>query len=455
MAGLFSSLSMAARSLEAQRAGLDTAGQNIANLNTPGYARRRLDLAEVILGGVGGVEVLGTRALRDATLDARARAAIPDEAREGAIVGTLSLVETTIGAPGQGLDARLAAFFDSLSAASLDPTSAVARDGVLLQGRQLATSFNEIAGRLRDSARSADGAVRDAVKGVNELTTRIAGLNDAIATSGGGNVDALKDQQLLALEELSALTAVSVLSRADGGVDVTIPSGRSLVIGGSSYAVEVANAPVTGYATLSLGGYDVTNEITNGTIGGLVHSRDTQIPAYLARLDDIAYNVAQQVNTVHQTGFDLNGNPGAAFFTPPVTVAGAATALAVNPALTGNPSLLALSGTGAPGDNQIARQLANLRDQPVLMGGTATFTQGWAQLAYRVGADIDTARAQQLTKGEVADQVTRLRDQVSGVSLDEEAASMIKFQRAYEANAKYFSVVDEMLLTLMRTVGGV
>ncbi len=63
MAGLFSSLSMAARSLEAQRAGLDTAGRNIANLNTPGYARRRIGLAEVV-DGTGGVEVLGVRALR-------------------------------------------------------------------------------------------------------------------------------------------------------------------------------------------------------------------------------------------------------------------------------------------------------------------------------------------------------------------------------------------------------
>ena len=126
----------------------------------------------------------------------------------------------------------------------------------------------------------------------------------------------------------------------------------------------------------------------------------------------------------------------------------------MNPALTANTSLVAASQTGAPGDNQIARQIAALRDSQVLLGGTATFTEGWAQLAYRVGADVDGARAQQQSKQDVAEQVARLRDQVSGVSLDEEAASMIKFQRAYEANAKFFSTVDAMLLTLMRTVGG-
>ncbi len=453
MAGLFSSLSMAARSLEAQRAGLDTAGQNIANLNTPGYARRRLDLAEVT-NGTGGVEVLGTRAMRDAVLDARARTAIPDESREGAIVDTLALVETSIGAPGQSLDGRLAAFFDSVSALSVDPTSAVARDGVVLQGRQLAASFADVAGRLTDSARLADNGVRDAAAELNSLTAQIAELNDAIATGGGADVEALRDRQQIALEKLSALTSVAVLTRADGGVDVTIPSGRALVIGGSSYDVQVGTAASTGYATLSLNNVDVTSEFTNGKIGGLSYARDTLIPGYQSRLDDLAYGVAQQVNTLHQSGFDLNGNAGVAFFTPPAAVAGAAANFAVNPALTANPSLVAASQTGAPGDNQIARQIAGLRDAQVLLGGTATFTEGWAQLAYRVGADVDAARAQQQSKQDVAEQVARLRDQVSGVSLDEEAASMIKFQRAYEANAKYFSTVDEMLLTLMRTVGG-
>ncbi|MBP7779423.1 MAG: flagellar hook-associated protein FlgK [Acidobacteria bacterium] len=453
MAGLFSSLSMAARSLEAQRAGLDTAGRNIANLNTPGYARRRIGLAEVV-DGTGGVEVLGVRALRDVVLDARARAAIPDEAREGAVAKALALVETSIGAPGQSLDGRLAAFFDSVSALSVDPTSAVARDGVVLQGRQLAASFVDVSRGLADSARLADNGVRNAVGELNALTAEIADLNRSIAIAGGSDAGALRDRQQLALESLSALTSVAVLTRADGGVDVTTPSGRALVIGDSSYDVTLATVPSTGYARLTLGNVDITSEITSGTIGGLAYARDTLIPGYQGRLDELAYEVAQQVNTLHQSGFDLNGNAGLAFFTPPAAVAGAARNLAVNPALTGDPALLAASQSGAPGDNQIARQIAALRDQQVLSGGTATFTEGWGQLAYRVGADLDAARAQQQSKGGIAAELARLRDEVSGVSLDEEAASMIKFQRAYEANAKYFTAVDEMLLTLMRTLGG-
>lgn len=449
--GLYLSLSMAARSLEAQRAGLDATGQNIANLNTPGYARRQVQMAEVAWGA-GGVEVLGTRALRDAVLDNRMRSAIPAESRESAVLGSLSLVETSIGAPGKGLDARLSAFFDAWSALSADPTSPATRDAVTLQGRQLAGAFNDLSAQLSTSARLADTGLRAGITDVNVLSTQIASLNDQIATAGTGNVEALRDQQNLAIEQLSALTAVSVLARKDGGVDVSIPSGRALVIGGSAYAVQVGTG-ANGYATLTLNGQTVTSEFDTGKLGGLAYARDTAIPGYLARLDDLAYQVAQQVNTVHQAGTDLNGNAGVAFFTPPAAVAGAASSLAMNPALLANSSLVAASQTGAPGDNGAAKTMAALRDALTSSGGTATFTQAFAQLAYAVGADVEGARLQQQSARDTATEVAKLRDQVSGVSLDEEAANMLKFQRAYEANAKYFTVVDSALQTLMGLVG--
>lgn len=452
MPGLYLSLAMAARSLEAQRAGLDTAGQNIANLNTPGYSRRQIRMAEVV-NGAGGVEVLGTRALRDAVLDARLRAAIPAESQQGALLGTLSLVETSIGPPGGGLDARFAQFFDAWAAVAADPSSVVTRDAVVLQGRQIAAAFNDMAGQLTASAQLADTGVRSAIREVNTLTAQIAKLNDEIEGAGGGDVEALRDQQHLALEQLSSLTAVSVLARKNGGVDVTLPSGRALVIGGSDYAVSVSSAP-NGNAQLYLNNQDITGDFTTGKIGGLSAARDTVIPGYMARLDEMAYTLAQEVNALHQTGTDLNGNAGGVFFTPPAAVAGAARTLVMDPAVVADTDLIAASQTGAPGDNGVARALAGLRDQATMSGGTATFTESWAQLAYAVGADAESARAQQQSRQDTLTQVTRLRDQVSGVSLDEEAAALIRFQRAYEANAKYFTVVDSALQTLMSLVGG-
>ncbi|MDH4066945.1 MAG: flagellar hook-associated protein FlgK, partial [Acidobacteriota bacterium] len=119
----------------------------------------------------------------------------------------------------------------------------------------------------------------------------------------------------------------------------------------------------------------------------------------------------------------------------------------------GDPSLVAASGTGAPGDNAVARALAGLRDARTMAGGTATFSQSWGQLVYRVASDTKTALAEQRSHADVVAQVARLRDQVSGVSLDEESANMLKFQRGYEANARFFSTVNSVLDTLMNVVG--
>ena len=450
MSGLFGTLSMTARALDAQRAGLTVTGQNIANLNTDGYARRALLLAESL---IGGVDVTGIRARRDLLLDARVRQEIPAEAREAALADSLSVIEATLGRAGESIDARLSAFFDSFSALASDPTSTVARDGVIQQGRLLARSFNDVASGLAAARREADAQIRTSVDQVNTLAARVARLNESIAAAGDGEAEALRDEREVALQQLAELADVAVINRADGAVDVSVANGRALVLGVSSYQIDVTSTPPDGLAALSIGDTDITTAITGGRLAGALYARDTNIPAAQAQLDALAYGVAQSVNTVHQSGFDLDGNPGQAFFAPLAGAAGAAAALQLDAAIDANPSLVAASGTGAPGDNQTARALAGLRDERTMAGGTATFSDSWGQLVYRVASDTQTARAEQRSRHEVVAQVARLRDQVSGVSLDEESASMLKFQRAYEANARFFSTVNTVLDTLMNVVG--
>ncbi len=147
MSGLTESLAMAARAMQAQSFGLETVGQNMANLNTPGYARRLVHLAEVPPGSGGGVRIIGAAAQRDALVEARLRRELPLAGREAATAESLSVVETAIGSAGDSLDANLTAFFDSWQALSQSPTSAIARDNVIQQGRLLARSFNEMSSR--------------------------------------------------------------------------------------------------------------------------------------------------------------------------------------------------------------------------------------------------------------------------------------------------------------------
>jgi len=454
MPGLFSMLSAAARALEAQRFGLDVTGQNVANVNTPGYARRVVDLAAVPpvdrVSAGGGVEVLGTRALRDRMYDRQLWTELPGEHLQQSVADGLGVVEIALGPPDDGLDKDLAALFDAFARLADTPTSATARHEVIASAEGLVSAFRDTAGRLSAARRDADVRIRGAVADINQLVTRIAELNDAISAIGlTGRSLSLQDEQREAVKTLAAIVDVQTIDRADGGVDVSFARGRPLVVGEHAYQVSVTSTPPSGFATVLSEGIDVTATIAGGRLGGDVQVRDTLIPAYATRLDTLAYTLATEVNALHGTGFDLNGTAGGAFFQPPGGVAGAASSLSVDNALAGDPGLVAAAGVASPGDNQVARALADLRDARVLGGGTTTLLQGWAELVFVVGTDGSAAQAAARSSGEVVQQIETLRDGVSGISLDEEAAMMMRFQRAYEANARFFTVIDESLQVLL------
>lgn len=454
MSTLFESLTSASRALSAHRTGLDVAGQNLANINTVGYTRRVLVLGTVPptepLGVGRGVEVVAIRAARDTFIEARLRREQHGAAFEDAVVTGLSTVEASAGAPGAGLDARLTSFFDAFSTLADDVRSPAARQNVVQQGQSLASAFGEMAAALETGRRDADRSIRGLTGEANALADQVAELNRKIM-SAVGDTEALQDERGVKLARLTELTGGAVIARVDGAVDVTVGQGRALVMGETSYDIGISNGTL-GHAVLTLGINDVTGEIAGGTIGGLLHVRDAIIPGYATQLDQLAYDVATQVNTLHTAGFDLNGAAAGDFFAAPGAVAGAASQMAVDAAIEGDPSLVAGSSTGASGDNQTARALAALRDARFASGGTATATESWSEFVYQIGGDVAEARAAAATREKIVLQLQRLRDEASGVSVDEEAANLMRFQRAYEANARFFTTIVDTLDTLMGMV---
>ncbi len=460
MGDLFSSLTTASRALDAMRYGLDVVEQHIANASTPGFSRGEIDLAPIAPDAPGepgrGVEVVGIRAMRDKLLDRRLQEELGSEREQAAIADALGVVETALGQSGSSLDAKLQSFFDSFANLADDATSAVARRGVQLQGTSLASAFNDIASRLETARRGADHQIVSAADDINSLTSRIASLNHSMGAAGSreGSMH-VQDEQSQLIRSLSELIDISALPRANGGFDISIGNGQALVVGDASYAVSTSPTPPNGMATLTLQGSDVTALIGGGTLGGLLQVRDVNIPDYQNRLDTLADGVVQQVNTLHSSGYDLSGNAGGDFFSyssAPTGVQGAAAAMQLDSGIAGDPRLIAAGALADPGDNQNARALADLRDARVLDSNTSTFNDTWSQLVYRVGRDTRDATDQQKSRAQIVAQVNALRDEVSGVSLDEEAMHLLKFQRAYEANARFFRTIDTALDTLLHMV---
>ncbi len=456
MSGLFDSLSVAASTLNAQRMGMDLVGQNLANVNTDGYSKRQILLAErpgTDANSAGrGVEVAGIRSTRDGFIQSRISQEQPAAAMDATVADALSVAESSLGAAGSSLDATLEQFFSAFSALSENPVSPELRDGVARQGDALAQMFHDISDRLATVGSDADAAIAGSVGEINRLTTQIGEYNAQVMSANGRDVSSIVDARDNAIHQLSQFIDVAVTQRSDGGMDVSVGGGRALIVGANVTALTTGSAPGTGKTTILLSGTDISAAIAGGKVAGQMAVRDQYIPDYLDKLDTLAFDFGTAVNTLHATGFDANGNAGVTFFQLPGSAGGAASTIAMNRAIADDPQLIAASATGAVGDNGVARQIAALRDVRSLAGGTATAANMWGRLVYSVGADAASAASSRDGRQAVMDQLARLRDAASGVSIDEEAASLMKFQRAYEANARFFATVNTALDTLMGMV---
>jgi flagellar hook-associated protein 1 FlgK len=453
VADLFRSLTTASRSLDAQRYGLDVVGQNMANVNTVGYARRVVDMQSAATtnnGSGGGVDVVAVRALRDRLVEHRLMQAVPTQQREAAMADSLSVIVTALGQPGKSLDKDLQNLFGAFSRLAEEPTSTIARHDVLMAADTVASTFHGISAQLDDAAHDADQRIRGAVSDVNGITEQLQALNEAFANAPSAeSVLRLKDQQTQLVRQLTEILDVQVLDQQDGGVTISIGNGQPLVVGQFRTPLAVANTPPLGYAAITLAGNTVTNAVSSGKIGGMLAVRDTNVPAYRASIDTLAFEVTQRINVLHRAGYDQTGTAGGDFFTALGSSTGAAAAIKVDPLLAADGRRIAAGATTAAGDNQVARNLAALQNNRVLNGGTSTMNDAWSDIVYRVGRDTQVAIQRSQSQTEVVRQMDALRDQVSGVSLDEEATSMLKFQRAYEANARFFTTIDQTLDVLM------
>ena len=167
---------------------------------------------------------------------------------------------------------------------------------------------------------------------------------------------------------------------------------------------------------------------------------------------NLAAGIVNSVNAQNLKGYDLNGAKGVDFLQPvvqptPGSNAGAAENMAV--AIT-DPSQVAASSDGTEGDNANALALANIQNEDIVDGQTAT--DFYSDLVSTVGNDVSTATDEQESVGLVLTQLQNQQSDTSGVSLDEEAANLILYQRAYEAAAEVVSAINNLTSDFLSTI---
>jgi flagellar hook-associated protein 1 FlgK len=482
MRSTFSGIEISKRSLFSHQAALTTTGHNIANANTRGYSRQVVNLvAARPLEAVGmmrttipgqsgqGVEFDYIRRIRESFLDKQYYNENKSLGQWTVRKDTLEKLEAIINEPSDtGLRQVIDSFWNNWQELSKQPDNMETRAVVKESALALADAFNHTARQLKDLSSDLTDNIDVKVTEVNSLLQQIRNLNEEIFRIEGLGNDAndLRDQRDVLMDDLSKVINVTVQEEADG---YTVRMGNVVLVQGRTAVDFTLDTVDANYAE------DGTGNLNNGELFGLKYANDKLVKEYRSQLDALITTLAANVNAVHKEGYTLKhpvekggdffvftGDPSLSF-SERVRVSSAITDNVENIAASGRTYVDASGVTRVvKGDNENALKLANLKNQKfnfegsgvskiILNGGT--FDEFLRAVVGEIGVQSQESIRQATNQQILVEQIESRRQSVSGVSLDEEMANMIKFQHAYNAAARAMTTFDEVLDKVINGMG--
>ena len=564
---LFGSIRLASNALRADQIAMQVIGQNIANANTPGYIREEVELSPAPTQRVGGllmglgVQVDAVVQKIDLFLEERLRGAVSDKSSAETRESTYTQLEQLIGELGNtDISTAMTSFFNSVSEILNQPEDISVRNLAVLNGTTLAQEIRRLTQRVGEVRADVNERVKQTADDINRLIEEVRSLNVKIAATEGGDVSksdavGLRDQRLVALEDLAKLIDIHVKEQPNGTVTVYV-GGDYLVAEGVSRPVKVvleANRGLTA-AYVHLAETDLRLDPSGGELHGLLVARDDVLGGFLDQLDNFAGTLAYEFNKIYSSGQGLSGYTeltSQAYVTDPdrpldgaglkftpnngsfqvlvydkdakithttdvhvnlngvdpnaettlndlveqlnqidgisaaVTVDGRLTlrttsavdefsfandtsgvlaALGVNtfftgstghdldidPAVKEDPGKFAASQGGIGVDTKNAIELAAFPDRPIQSQNGASITVLYDRMVGQAtqGSTVTHAAAEGTRVFEQTLRGQKLA--ISGVSIDEEAVRMIAFQKAFQASARYISVLNDLFDMLVK-----
>jgi flagellar hook-associated protein 1 FlgK len=486
---LFSTLNTANSGLAAAQRAMEVTGQNVANVNTDGYSRQRVELQSVggspvpamysVSNQVGsGVDSNTVIRIRDAFLEAQAQnshASVTDLTVQS---NTLSQVEGAFGEPGtSGIQSKMSNFWAGFGDIASNATEDGARTQLLERAQTLASALHSTMGSFDASWSQSRDSVQTLLTDVNATSTQIAGLNQSIMSATQANLptNELQDKRDALVLHLAEQVGATATQMDDGTLNVVV-GGTAIVSGNNSIQLALTGAHTASDATtdpVSIVSTPGNAQIrVGGTAAGQLTTMNSIIPGYETQLNGVAQQLADQVNGVLTGGsaYDLYGKPGVALLDDGSGGTSAVTAANINVAITDPKSLAmaSLSPTGAGGtlnpdgsytkvssDSDVADQLYQLRlgvpqaDGSYADGADSTYRK----MIVALGVQSATVSDNLTTRSVISTQVDASRESTSGVNIDEEMTNMLQFQHAYSAAGQVVSTIQSMMDTLINMVG--
>lgn len=328
--------------LNVNQAALSVVSQNIANVNTEGYTRKTLEQSAVYMGRDqtgAGVRIDDVVRKVDKYLNNSTRLQL-SETRQTDVVNEYMLrLQNLLGRPGDvnTLDEYLKTFMNDLQRLADTPERTASRESAVRSGQILAREISGLAGAFEDLRLQADRDIDEGVERVNNLLAKLDNINVAIVNAGvlGNPVSGLQDEQDIIINEIAEFMDVQVLVQDTHEVFLYAASGVTL-LDESAYELEYHGVPgrddlvdgvnifpinvyrlhrngtrIAPPEQLSSGndavGGAVNTHMKGGSMVGLMHVRDTMLPAMVEQLDQIAAQIRDTFNAIHNNGSSFPG----------------------------------------------------------------------------------------------------------------------------------------------------
>jgi flagellar hook-associated protein 1 FlgK len=312
-------LNTAVTGLNVAQSALQTVSNNIANVNTPGFTRKVVELESIAAGGVGGgVQVADVKRIVDEFLQQSVRGASSDASQSSTTLQLQNQLQAVLGDPSKAtsLSGQLDTLMTGLAALPNDPTSSANRITAVTGIQEFGSALSQLALQVQTLRGSADQQIQQNVSSANTDLQSVFTLNSEIqkASLSGQDTNALQDQRDQALTDLAKIMDVRTFTLSSGGVGVSTTSGVTLV--DDSEHQLVYNAPgslasntifpqitvnrqnsITG--AIDPTGTPLDSQVRSGSLRGLLDMRDTFLPNLAQQLGQLGGSVADQLNAVH------------------------------------------------------------------------------------------------------------------------------------------------------------
>lgn len=317
-------LNIGASGLNAAQVALTTVGNNISNVNTPGYSRQTVIQVAAISQSAGnytigsGVDIQSVqRAYSDFLTSALWSA---NSGMQGATTtnNLATTLNSSLSASGN-LQSALDSFYGGFSTVANTPGVASSRQSLLGNASQMVTVFNTLGQQLSAQQSQVNSQIKTTVDSINTVASNLAAINNKIHEAGTNVPNDLLDQRDSLVQSLSGYIGVSAYTQADGTMSVYASTGQALVSGNKSFALQTANNQYDASRTevLDSTGNVVSGKISGGTLGSLLNYRTNVLDGVQNQLGQAAVALSTSVNTQQAKGLDLNGNQGGAMFSVP------------------------------------------------------------------------------------------------------------------------------------------